>query len=125
MSEGWKLLQHKVCQNYRNNQRGSGVGGVFARRHSHRTYPFRPLNIVEEKSIKKKGGGDSTKPPISVEMVTPAAATVNRAKSELKRIKQDSKKENCHNNRKRKSGNNNHHHQKSKKKYTAPLWQKQ
>ena len=87
MKEGWKLLQNRVCRNYRATQRGSGVGGVFNRRNGHRMYPLQALVTSESDGNLSKETCKQT--PISIEMVTPAAATVTQAKQELAHIKED------------------------------------
>ena len=87
MKESWKLLQNRICRNYRATQRGSGIGGILNRRNGHRMYPLQSLVTSENNENLSKERCKQN--PISIKMVTPAAATVTQAKQELAHIKED------------------------------------
>ena len=76
----WRLLQHYVCRDYRTSQRGSGVGGIHTRHNAHQIYPVHPLkeHTAEQQQAEER------KPSVSIKMISPAQATLEQAKSELK-----------------------------------------
>jgi len=77
----WQLLQHFVCRDYKTSQRGNGAGGVHTRHNAHRLYPMPSPTEVEKKPEDKKCE------KVTIKMVSPAQATVERAKSEAKQLK--------------------------------------
>ena len=79
--EAWRLLQHYVCRDYRTSQRGSGVGGIHIRHNAHQIYPVHPL---KEHTGEQQQQAEERKPRISLKMISPAQATLEQAKSELK-----------------------------------------
>ena len=90
MLESWKLLQQRVCRSYRNTQRGSGSGGVLSRCKGHHVYPLQSFvtTAAERAAGSEKKSGCKSR-PVSIKLVTPAAAAVTQAKKELEYIKEE------------------------------------
>ena len=77
----WRLLQHYVCRDYKTSQRASCVGGFHTRHNAHQIYPVHPL---KEHTGEQQQQAEGRKPRISLKMISPAQATLEQAKSELK-----------------------------------------
>ena len=90
----YQLLQHYVCRDYKTSQRGNGMGGVHHRHNAHRLYLIPKMDEIE--NVKKPSKKPSEKPSskcdkVTIKMVSPAQATVERAESEMKRRKKEEK----------------------------------
>ena len=78
----WLLPQHYVCRGYKSSQRGSGVGGIYTRHNAHQLYPVHPL---KEHRGEQQAEERKEKPSVSIQMISPAQATLEQAQSELKK----------------------------------------
>ena len=88
----YQLLQHYICRDYKTSQRGNGMGGVHHRHNAHRLYLIPKMEEIEH--VKKPSDEDrpSKCDKVTIKMVSPAQATVERAESEAKHLKASSQK---------------------------------
>ena len=77
----WQLLQHFVCRDYKTSERGNGAGGVHSRHNAHRLYP-------SHQPVKSEAKPKKCEDKVTVRMVSPAQATVEQARSEVKQLKE-------------------------------------
>ena len=81
----YQLSQHYVCRDYK---RGNGMGGVHHRHNAHRLYLLPKMNETED--VKKPSKKPSSKcDKVTIKMIFPVQATVEQAKSEIKRRKKE------------------------------------
>ena len=84
----YQLLQHHVCCDYKTSQRKNGMGGVHHRHNAHRLYLIPKMDEIE--NVKKPSEKPSSKcDKVTIKMVSPAQATIERAESEIKRRKEE------------------------------------
>ena len=76
----YQLLQHYVCCDYKTSQRGNGIGGVHHRHNVHRLYLIPKMEQTEH--VKPDEDQTSKCDEVTIKMVSPAQATVERAESE-------------------------------------------
>ena len=83
----YQPLQHRVCRDYKTSQRGNGMGGVHHRHNAHKLYLIPKMDEIEH--VKP----DEDRPPkcdkVTMKMISPAQATLERAESEAKRRKKE------------------------------------
>ena len=82
----FQLLQHYVCCDYKTSQRGCGMRGVHHRHNAHRLYLIPKMDEIEKKPSEKPS---SKCDKVTIKMVSPAQATVEQVKSEIKRRKKE------------------------------------
>ena len=87
----YQLLQHHVCHDYKTSQRGNGMGGVHHRHNAHRLYLIPKINEIEH--VKKPSDDDRSSKcdKVTIKMISPAQATLERAESEIRRRKEEEK----------------------------------
>ena len=84
----YQLLQHYVCRDYKTSQRGNGMGWVHHRHNAHRLYLIPKMDEIE--NVKKPSEKPSSKcHKVTIKMVSPAQATVEQVKSEIKSRKKE------------------------------------
>ena len=94
----YQLLQHHVCHDYKTSQRGNGMGGVHHRHNAHRLYLIPKMDEIEH--VKKPSDDEHVKKPsdddrpskcdkVTIRMISPAQATLERSESEAKRRKKE------------------------------------
>ena len=85
----YQLLQHHVCRDFKTSQRGNGMGGVHHRHNAHRLYLIPKMDEIEH--VKKPSDDDrpSKCDKVTIKMISPAQATLERAESEAKRRKKE------------------------------------
>ena len=81
----YQLLQHNVCRDYKTFQRGNGMGGVHHRHNAHKLYLIPKMDEIEHVKPDKDRPSKCNK--VTIKMISPAQATVERAESEAKRRK--------------------------------------
>ena len=92
----YQLLQHHICRDYKTSQRVNGMGGVHHRHNAHKLYLIPKMDEIEH--VKKPSDDEHVKKPsddyrsskcdkVTIKMISPAQATLERAKSEIKRRK--------------------------------------
>ena len=92
----YQLLQHYVCRDYKTSQRGNGMGGVHHRHNAHRLYLIPKMDEIEhvkpnEKHVKPDDDRSSKCDKVTIKMISPAQATLERAESEIRRRKKEEK----------------------------------
>ena len=96
----FRLLQHDVCRDYKTSQRGNGMGRVHHRHNAHRLYLIPKIEEIEH--VKKPSDDEHVKKPsdddrslkcdkVTIKMVSPAQATLERAESEIRHRKKEEK----------------------------------
>ena len=94
----YQPLQHHVCCDYKTSQRGNGMGGVHHRQNAHKLYLIPKMNAIEH--VKKPSDDEHVKPDedqpskcdkVTIKMISPAQATLERAESEIRRRKKEEK----------------------------------
>ena len=87
----YQLLQHHVCRDYKTSQRGNGMGGVHHRHNAHRLYLIPKMDEIEH--VKKPSDDDRSSKcdKVTIKMISPAQATLERAESEIRRRKKEEK----------------------------------
>ena len=94
----YQLLQHHVCRYYKTSQRGNGMGGVHHRHNAHRLYLIPKMDKIEH--VKKPSDDEHVKKPsdddrpskcdkVTIKMISPAQAILERAESEATRRKKE------------------------------------
>ena len=85
----YQLLQHHVCRDYKTSQRGNGMGGVHHRHNAHRLYLIPKMDEIEH--VKKPSDDDrpSKCDKVTIKMISPAQATLERAESGAKLRKKE------------------------------------
>ena len=83
----YQLLQHRVCRGYKTSQRGNGMGGVHHRHNAHRLYLIPKMDEIEH--VKPDDDRPSKCDKVTLKMISPAQATLERAESEAKRRKKE------------------------------------
>ena len=78
----YQLLQHHVCRDYKTSQRGNGMGGVHHRHNAHRLYLIPKMDEIEH--VKPDQDRSSKCDKVTIKMISPAQATLERAESEAK-----------------------------------------
>ena len=89
----YQLLQHHLCRDYNTSQRGNGIGGVHHRHNAHRLYLIPKMEETEH--VKKPFDDDhrsSKCDKVTIKMVSPAQATLERTESEIRHRKKKKKK---------------------------------
>ena len=84
----YQLLQHHVCRDYKTSQRGNGMGGVHHRHNAHKLYLIPKMDEIEH--VKPDEDRPSKCDKVTIKMISPAQATVERAESEAKHLKANS-----------------------------------
>ena len=125
----YQLLQHYVCRDYKTSQRGNGMGGVHHRHNAHRLYLIPKMDEIEH--VKKPSDDEHVKPDedrpskcdkVTIKMISPAQATLERAESEAKHLKANAQKRKSQS---LDSAQGVHYSEKPKKKKTStPYWNK-
>ena len=91
----YQLLQPYLCCDYKTSQRGNGMGGVHHRHNAHRLYLIPKMDEIED--VKKPSEKPSSKcDKVTIKMISPAQATVERAESEAKHLKANSHESRCY-----------------------------
>ena len=94
----YQLLQHHVCHDYKTSQRGNGTGGVHHRHNAHKLYLITKMDAIEH--VKKPSDDEHVKPDedrpskcdkVTIKMISPAQATLERAESEIRHRKKEEK----------------------------------
>ena len=94
----YQLLQHHVCRDYKTSQRGNGMLGVHHRHNAHKLYLIPKMDEIEH--VKKPSDDEHVKPneyrpskcdKVTIKMISPAQATLERAESEKRHRKQEDK----------------------------------
>ena len=85
----YQLLQHHVCRDYKTSQRGNGMGGVHHRHNAHRLYLIPKMEETEH--VKPDEDRSSKCDKVTIKMISPAQATLERAESEIRRRKKEEK----------------------------------
>ena len=85
----YQLLQHHVCRDYKTSQRGNGMGGVHHRHNAHRLYLIPKMEETEH--VKPDEDRSSKCDKMTIKMISPAQATLERAESEIRRRKKEEK----------------------------------
>ena len=94
----YQLLQHHVCRDYKTSQRGNGIGGIHHRHNAHKLYLIPKMDAIEH--VKKPSDDEHVKPDedqpskcdkVTIKMISPAQATLERAESEIRRRKKEEK----------------------------------
>ena len=85
----YQLLQHHVCRDYKTSQRGNGMGGVHHRHNAHRLYLIPKMEETEH--VKPDEDRSSKSDKVTIKMINPAQATLERAESEIRRRKKEEK----------------------------------
>ena len=95
----YQLLQHHVCRDYKTSQRGNGMGGVHHRHNAHRLYLIPKMDEIEhvkpdEKHVKRPSDDDGSSKcdKVTIKLISPAQATLERAESEIRHRKNEEKK---------------------------------
>ena len=93
----YQLLQHHVCRDYKTSQSGNGMGGVHHRHNAHRLYLIPKMDEIEhvkpdDKHVKPDDDGSSKCDKVTIKMISPAQATLERAESEIRHRKNEEKK---------------------------------
>ena len=83
----YQLLQHRVCCDYKTSQRGNGMGGVHHRHNAHKLYLIPKMDEIEH--VKPDEDRPSKCDKVTIKMISPAQATLERAESEAKRRKKE------------------------------------
>ena len=114
----YQLLQHYVCRDYKTSQRGNGMGGVYQGHNAYRLYLIPKME--ETGHVKPDEDRPSKCDKVTIKMVSPAQATVERAESETKHLKAKAQKRKSQS---LDSAQSVHYSEKPKKKKTsAPYW---
>ena len=114
----YQLLQHHVCRDYKTSQRGNGMGGVHHRHNAHRLYLIPKMDEIEH--VKPDEDQPSKCDKVTIKMISPPQATLERAESEAKHLKANSQKRKSQS---LDSAQGVHYSEKPKKKKTsAPYW---
>ena len=96
--EAYQLLQHHVCRDYKTSQRGNGMGGVHNRHNAHRLYLIPKMDAIDH--VKEPSDDEHVKPEddrsskcdkVTIKMISPAQATLERAESEIRSRKKEEK----------------------------------
>ena len=92
----YQLLQHYVCRDYKTSQRGNGMGGVHHRHNAHRLYLIPKMDQTEhvkpdDEHVKPDDDRSSKCDKVTIKMISPAQATLERAESEIRRRKKEEK----------------------------------
>ena len=92
----YQLLQHYVCRDYKTSQRGNGMGGLHHRHNAHRLYLIPKMNQTEhvkpdDEHVKPDDNRSSKCDKVTIKMISPAQATLERAKSEIRHRKNEEK----------------------------------
>ena len=92
----YQLLQHHVCRDYKTSQRGNGMGGVHHRHNAHRLYLIPKMDQIEhvkpdDEHVKPDDDRSSKCDKVTIKMISPAQATLERAESEIRRRKKEEK----------------------------------
>ena len=94
----YQPLQHRVCRDYKTSQRGNGMGGVHHRHNAHKLYLISKMDAIEH--VKKPSDDEHVKPnedrpskcdKVTIKMISPAQATLERAESEIRCRKKEEK----------------------------------
>ena len=94
----YQLLQHHVCRDYKTSQRGNDMGGVHHRHNAHKLYLIPKMDAIEH--VKKPSDDEHVKPDedrpskcdkVTIKMISPAQATLERAESEIRHRKKEEK----------------------------------
>ena len=93
----YQLLQHYVCRDYKTSQRGNGMGGVHHRHNAHRLYLIPKTDQIEhvkpdDEHVKPDDDRSSKCDKVTIKMISPAQATLERAESEIRCRKKKKKK---------------------------------
>ena len=83
----YQLLQHRVCRDYKTSQIGNGMGGVHHRHNAHKLYLIPKMDEIEH--VKPDQDRPSKCDKLTIKMISPAQATLERAESEAKRRKKE------------------------------------
>ena len=95
----YQRLQHHVCRDYKTSQRGNGMGGVHHRHNAHKIFLIPKMVAIEQ--VKKPSDDEHVKPnedrpskcdKVTIKMISPAQATLERAESEIRHRKKEEKK---------------------------------
>ena len=89
----YQLLQHHVCRDYKTSQRGYGMGGVHHKHNAHRLYLIPKMDAFEH--VKPDDDRPSKCDKVTIKMISPAQATLERAESEIRCRKKGRKKSSC------------------------------
>ena len=94
----YQLLQHHVCSYYKTSQRGNGMEGVKHRHKAHKLYLIPKMEAIEhvkkpshDEHVKPDGDRPSKCDKVTVKMISPAQATLERAESEIRSRKKEKK----------------------------------
>ena len=84
----YQLLQHYVCRDYKTSQRENGMGGVHHRHNAHRLYLIPKMDQIEhvkpdDEHVKPDDDRSSKCDKVTIKMISPAQATLERADSEI------------------------------------------
>ena len=85
----YQLLQHHVCRDCMTSQRGNGMGGVHHRHKAHKLYLIPKMDAIEH--AKPNEDRPSKCDKVTIKMISPAQATLERAESEIRRRKNEEK----------------------------------
>ena len=85
----YQLLQHHVCRDYKTSQRGNGMGGVYHKHNAHKLYMIPKMDAIGH--VKPDEERPSKCDKVTIKMISPAQATLERAESEIKRRKIEEK----------------------------------
>ena len=83
----YQPLQHRVCRDYKTSQRGIGMGGVHHRHNAHKLHLIPKMDEIEH--VKPDKDQPSKCDKVTIKMISPAQATLERAESEAKRRKKE------------------------------------
>ena len=94
----YQMLQHHVCRDYKTSQIGNGMGVIHHRHNAHKLYLVPKMDAIEH--VKKPSDDEHVKPDedrpskcdkVTIKMISPAQATLERAESEIRRRKKEGK----------------------------------
>ena len=82
-------LKHRVCRDCKTSQRGNGMGGVHHRYNAHKLYLIPKMDAIEH--VKPDDDRSSKCDKVTIKMISPAQATLERAESEIRHRKKEEK----------------------------------
>ena len=85
--EAYQLLQHNVCHDYKTSQTGNEMGGVHHRHNAHKLYLIPKMDVIEH--VKRDEDRPSKCDKVTIKMISPAQAILERAESEIRHRKKE------------------------------------